>query len=81
MITPSLENCDAEITPDCLRALYSINYTAVATQNNTFGVGEFLPPIKLLIAETVFQSNFRPGHIFSTTLISSFRELLAYWLS
>ena len=38
-ITPVLENCDEAITPDCLRALYSINYTPVETKKNTFGIG------------------------------------------
>lgn len=38
-IGPSLENCDTNITPDCLRALYSVNYTPVATDRNSFGIG------------------------------------------
>lgn len=42
-ITPSLENCDTMITPDCLRALYSVNYTPVATAQNTYGIGKFHP--------------------------------------
>lgn len=37
-ITPVLENCDEIITPDCLRALYSVNYTPVATDINTYGI-------------------------------------------
>ena len=39
-ITPNLENCDELITLDCLRALYSIDHTPVATDKNTFGIGE-----------------------------------------
>ncbi|KAJ3512115.1 hypothetical protein NLJ89_g3712 [Agrocybe chaxingu] len=39
-VTPSLANCNEIITLDCLRALYNINYTLVATGKNTFGVGE-----------------------------------------
>ncbi len=31
-ITPNLANCDQFITPDCLRALYSINYKPIATK-------------------------------------------------
>lgn len=27
------------VTPDCLRALYSVNYTPVATDRNSFGIG------------------------------------------
>ena len=38
-IPASLENCDQVITPDCLRALYSINHKPVATKKNTFGIG------------------------------------------
>jgi len=41
-ITPSLENCDQIITPDCLRALYSIRYKPVATKKNSFGIGIFV---------------------------------------
>lgn len=37
---PSLENCDENITLDCLRALYSINYKPVETKKNTFGIGK-----------------------------------------
>ena len=35
----SLTNCDQVITPDCLRALYKINYTPRSTDKNTFGIG------------------------------------------
>ena len=37
---PSLANCDQMITPDCLRALYSVNYKPVETKKNTYGIGE-----------------------------------------
>ena len=36
---PSLTNCDQVITPDCLRALYKIDYTPRSTDKNTFGIG------------------------------------------
>lgn len=35
----SLENCDKFTTPDCLRALYNINYEPCVPNNNTFGIG------------------------------------------
>lgn len=38
-ITPALADCDTNITPDCLRALYSVNYTPVATAKNSYGIG------------------------------------------
>ena len=34
-----LSVCDATITPACLRALYSIDYTPVATAQNSYGIG------------------------------------------
>lgn len=36
-----LSNCDENITPNCLRALYNIDYKPVATNKNTFGIGGF----------------------------------------
>lgn len=30
------------ITLDCLRALYAIDYTPVATSKNSYGIGQFL---------------------------------------
>lgn len=41
-ITPTLETCDSMITLDCLRALYSVNYTPVATAKNSFGIGNLI---------------------------------------
>ena len=38
-IVPTLANCDKFTTLDCLRALYKINYTPVATHKNSFGIG------------------------------------------
>ena len=35
----TLANCDQQITPDCLRALYNFNYTPVATDKNSYGIG------------------------------------------
>ena len=39
-VPPNLANCDQLITLDCLRALYSIDYTPVSTDKNTFGICE-----------------------------------------
>lgn len=38
-ITPSLDSCDTLITLDCLRALYDVAYTPVATAKNSYGIG------------------------------------------
>jgi tripeptidyl-peptidase-1 len=37
---PDLSMCDQVITPDCLRALYNFSYTPVATDRNSYGIGE-----------------------------------------
>jgi tripeptidyl-peptidase-1 len=34
-----LANCDQEITPDCLRALYNFYYTPQAIYQNSYGIG------------------------------------------
>jgi tripeptidyl-peptidase I len=46
----SLANCDQEITPDCLRALYNFHYTPVATDKNSYGIGT---QSHLLVTESV----------------------------
>lgn len=38
-ILGQLENCDSQITPDCLRALYEVVYKQVATEKNSYGIG------------------------------------------
>lgn len=45
-VPPNLANCDETITLDCLRALYSIDYTPVSTDKNTFGICE-CPTVQL----------------------------------
>lgn len=34
-----LSNCSLNMTPACVKALYNIEYTPVATANNSFGIG------------------------------------------
>lgn len=62
-ITPALENCDQFITPDCLRALYSINYKPIATKKNTFGIVEFTPQAFLASDLDLFFGNFSPSQV------------------
>lgn len=38
----SLDQCDEQITPACLQALYNFKYTPAATKKNSIGIGEFL---------------------------------------
>ncbi|KII91002.1 hypothetical protein PLICRDRAFT_684337 [Plicaturopsis crispa FD-325 SS-3] len=60
-VTPTLANCDEMITPDCLRALYSVNYTPVATAQNTYGIVEFTPQAFLASDLDLFFANFSPS--------------------
>ncbi|KAA1472283.1 hypothetical protein DENSPDRAFT_171643 [Dentipellis sp. KUC8613] len=62
-ITPILENCDENITPACLRALYSVNYTPVATDKNTYGIVEFTPQAFLAGDLDLFFGNFSPSQV------------------
>ena len=38
----SLANCDQQITPDCLRALYNFTFTPQAASKNSYGIGRRL---------------------------------------
>lgn len=60
-ITPSLDTCDQIITLDCLRALYNINYTPVATDKNSFGIVEFTPQAFLPGDLDLFFGSFAPS--------------------
>ncbi|KDR74449.1 hypothetical protein GALMADRAFT_227502 [Galerina marginata CBS 339.88] len=62
-ITPALENCDQFITPDCLRALYSIKYKPIATKKNTYGIVEFTPQSFLEGDLDLFFGNFSPSQV------------------
>ncbi|KAF5315002.1 hypothetical protein D9619_007273 [Psilocybe cf. subviscida] len=61
-ITPSLDNCDTLITLDCLRALYDVNYTPVATAKNSRDANvEFTPQAFLGPDLDLFFGNFSPS--------------------
>ncbi|KAF8817102.1 subtilisin-like protein [Phlegmacium glaucopus] len=60
-ITPTLSTCDQMITLDCLRALYSINHTPVATAKNSYGIVEFTPQAFLAGDLDLFFRNFSPS--------------------
>ena len=42
-IIGQLENCDEQITLDCLRALYDVVYKPIATSKNSYGIVEYTP--------------------------------------
>ena len=72
-ITHSLKNCSEQITPDCLRALYKIDYTPCSTDNNTFGIGSFrcLDLVFHIFSMLFLQLNLHLKHIQLPILICS----------
>ncbi|EIM82805.1 uncharacterized protein STEHIDRAFT_149190 [Stereum hirsutum FP-91666 SS1] len=62
-LPPTLANCDEFITLDCLRALYSIDYTPVASDKNSYGIVEFTPQAFLPGDLDLFFANFSPSQV------------------
>ncbi|EIW80513.1 subtilisin-like protein [Coniophora puteana RWD-64-598 SS2] len=58
IVPTDLSTCYEYITPDCLRALYSLNYTPVATADNTYGIVEYTPEAYLQTDLDMFATNF-----------------------
>lgn len=56
--TPSLDDCDKFITPQCLRKLYSIDYKPEVPQLNSLGILEFTPQAYLGSDLDLFFSRF-----------------------
>ncbi|KIJ32810.1 hypothetical protein M422DRAFT_265293 [Sphaerobolus stellatus SS14] len=60
-VPSSLANCDENITPDCLRALYNFNYKPIATKKNSYGIVEYTPQAFLQGDLDLFFGNFSPS--------------------
>ncbi|KAH8082440.1 subtilisin-like protein [Cristinia sonorae] len=58
-----LSNCDVNIVPDCLRALYKVNHTPVSTAKNSYGIVEFTPQAFLAPDLDLFFGNFSPSQV------------------
>ncbi|KDQ54112.1 hypothetical protein JAAARDRAFT_60885 [Jaapia argillacea MUCL 33604] len=56
-----LENCDQQITPICLRALYGLVYEPLATSKNSYGIVEYTPQAYLQTDLNMFFANFSPS--------------------
>lgn len=57
-ILNELENCDVQITPACLRALYGLVYVPVATNKNSLGIVEYTPQAYRPADLDMFAKNF-----------------------
>jgi tripeptidyl-peptidase I len=63
----TLEKCDQEITPFCLRALYGVAYTPLASKQNSFAIcQQFRKPILKILVLTVSYS--QPNSLHKLTL-------------
>lgn len=54
-------NCDSQITLDCLRALYGINYTPVSPAAGRFGIVEYTPQAYVPSDIDVFSATYEPA--------------------
>ncbi|KAJ7512566.1 peptidase S8/S53 domain-containing protein [Mycena galericulata] len=74
-IIDELENCDVEITPACVRALYDFVYTPVAAAKNSFGIVEYTPqayrPEDLDLFATNFTSLFGESLVGARPILQS----------
>lgn len=59
----NLSACDEMITPDCLRALYNINYEPKHTDKNTFAIAEFTPQSYVTADLQMFFEQFSPKSV------------------
>ncbi|KAH7903358.1 peptidase S8/S53 domain-containing protein, partial [Hygrophoropsis aurantiaca] len=60
-IITHLEDCDQQITPECLRALYGFYYEPVAADKNSFGIVEYTPNAYIQSDLDSFAKNFSTG--------------------
>ncbi|KAI9657739.1 MAG: hypothetical protein M1821_002915 [Bathelium mastoideum] len=57
-IITQLENCDEQIVPNCLRALYNFTKDNPATPNNSYGIVEYTPEAYVPSDLDLFFQNF-----------------------
>ncbi|TDL20635.1 subtilisin-like protein [Rickenella mellea] len=70
-VKAELANCDKMITPDCLRALYNVNYKPIAIHKNSYGIVEYTPQAFLQSDLDMFFTNFSKSLVgTSPTLVS-----------
>ena len=73
----NLANCDETITLDCLRALYSVNYTPVSTAHNTYGIGKWFERDSTSFAHNLYVlSRIHPPSILGRRSRPLFQEFL-----
>ncbi|GJC97441.1 pro-kumamolisin [Colletotrichum higginsianum] len=66
----NLEQCDAMITPDCLRALYATPPGSLKSSNNTLGIVEYTPQAFLQADLDMYFNEFEPRLKGATPIVS-----------
>ncbi|EPS96656.1 hypothetical protein FOMPIDRAFT_128300 [Fomitopsis schrenkii] len=69
--TSDLAYCNEQIVPDCLRVLYSFNYTPVAPERNSIAIVEYTPQAYVATDLDMFFANFSPTQIGERPVLNS----------
>lgn len=70
-IIKELEDCDVQITPDCLRALYKFGPNLLANSKNSFGIVEYTPQSYLPSDLDLFFQNFSTKQVGNRPIFDS----------
>ncbi|KAH9924577.1 subtilisin-like protein [Fomitopsis serialis] len=62
-IFDQLENCDEQIVPNCLRALYDFEYYPLVPEKNSLAIIEYTPQAYVASDLDLFFSNFSPSQV------------------
>ncbi|KAI0342432.1 subtilisin-like protein [Trametopsis cervina] len=62
-ISHSLDDCDKQLTPDCVRALYDYHYTPVAADKNSIAIAAYASQFYVPSDLDLFFSNFSKSQV------------------
>ncbi|GBE84894.1 Aorsin [Sparassis crispa] len=62
-IWTELADCDLQIVPDCLRALYQYVYEPIAPEKNSYGIAEYTPQALVYSDLDLFFTNYSAGQV------------------
>ncbi|KAH9833454.1 peptidase S8/S53 domain-containing protein [Rhodofomes roseus] len=71
VVDPALAYCDEQIVPDCLRVLYSFDYTPVAPERNSIAIVEYTPEAYVATDLDMFFANYSPAQIGERPVLNS----------
>ncbi|RPD61015.1 subtilisin-like protein [Lentinus tigrinus ALCF2SS1-7] len=70
-IFDELDQCDSQITPNCLRALYDFVYVPLAPKKNTIGIVEYTPQAYVPTDLDLFFTNFSKSQLGQRPVMAS----------